>query len=101
MPSLDLRSILTKVRNFLAAIAPLTPIKTDDSLVAVLDAVLVDADLFGWLSAKVDQSASGVLSLETDPPVALQVVLEQRSINWQQLLSALPVIIEFVRMFRG
>lgn len=97
----SLRDILAKVRSFLAVIAPMTPITLDDALIPVIDAILKDSDLFGWFSAKVDQHATGVLSLETDPPVALQASLERHGIKWAKLLDMLPAILEIVRMFKG
>jgi hypothetical protein len=92
---------LSKVRAFLVAAAPLTPIKSDDAAIVVIDALLHDGRLFGWFGTKVAEDDNGVLSLESTPPVALQVVLEQRQIDWAKLLEFLPTIITLVRMFRG
>ena len=44
LPLLDLRAILTKARDFIAFIAPVTPIKTDDELPGLIDAILADAN---------------------------------------------------------
>lgn len=101
MPSLDLRSALTKARGFFAAIAPITPIKTDDELPGLIDAILADAALFGWLERKTDEDLSGTLALETDPPVALQVVLEERALKWDRVMALLPILLELVRVLRG
>lgn len=99
--SLDLRTILLRVRSFIAAIAPVTPLKTDDELPGLIDAVLADATLFGWLETKVQADADGVLQIETDPPVALQLSLEAQALKWDRLLALLPVLLEIVRVFRG
>lgn len=98
---MEVISALDRVRAFLAAIAPVTPIKTDDALVVTIDAIRFDAEFLGWFKKKVDDSAAGTLSLESSPPVALQVVLEQRRIDWAKLLEMLPVLIQLVGIFRG
>ena len=101
MPLLDLRAILTKARDFIAFIAPVTPIKTDDELPGLIDAILADANLFGWFAGKVADSEAGTLSLESTPPMALKLTLEQRKIDWSRLVDLLPVIIQVVGLFRG
>lgn len=99
---LNLVQVLTKARGVLAAVAPITPLKSDDALVTLLDAILADATLFGWVENKViNAPADGALSLEASPPVAIQAALEAKKIPWQQLVDALPVIIQIWRMFRG
>lgn len=98
---LNLVQVLTKARGVLAAVAGITPIKTDDAFVALLDAFLADATLLGWLETKVQQSDDGTLSLESTPPVAIQEALERHRLTFPQVLEAIPVIIQLWRMFRG
>lgn len=98
---MSIRALLEKARSFLAAIAPITPLKTDDELPGLIDAILADASLLGWFEAKVAASDAGVLSLESTPPVALQVVLEQRKINWSRLIELLPAIIQVIGVLKG
>jgi hypothetical protein len=98
---LNLVQVLTKARGVLAAVAPLTPIKSDDAFLALLDAVLEDAELFGYVHQKVNDEADGKLSLESTPPVAIQGALEQRGIAFKQLLDAIPVIISLWKLFRA
>jgi hypothetical protein len=97
---MDLRAVLTKIRAFLAFVSPVTPIKTDDALVTVIDALLADADLFGWFQRKVEDHNNGTLQLESDPPVALQVSLEARAIDWNKLLELVPVLIQLIGLFK-
>lgn len=98
---MSLRSLLVKARAFIAAIAPVTPLKTDDELPGLIDALLADAALFGWFEDKVAASDSGVLSIESTPPVALQMVLEQRKVNWSRLIELLPAIIQVISVLKG
>lgn len=98
---MDLRSILAKVRSFLFHLAPVTPIKTDDALVVMIDALLSDATLFGWFEAKVDADDSGVLSMQVGPPEAVSLALSARSIDWSQLVALLPTLLAIVKLFRG
>lgn len=95
---MEFRAILTKIRSLLAMLAPVTPIKLDDALVVLIDAALADANVFGWLKAKAEQPA-GTLSLEAEPPVALQQTLELRGLKWGQVLAMLPQILEIIRLF--
>lgn len=96
-----IRYWLTKARDMLAAVAPITPLKTDDAIVVVMTALLEDGELFKFFDAAVDSEDSGKLSLVGEPPVALQAALEARKIDWQKLITFLPTIIEIVRMLRG
>lgn len=93
---------LVKLRAILAALAPLTATKLDDSAIAVIDAILHDGTLFGWFSGKVrEDDLHGKLALESQPPVALQAVLEQRQIDWARLLEWLPHIVTLIKILRG
>lgn len=92
----DLRTALARARAGLAALAPLTPLKSDDALVALIDAIIADAALFSFVERKVAARQDGTLSIEGAPPVALQAALELRGITWQQVLTYLPVLIEFL-----
>ena len=98
---MSIRLALEKARSFLAALAPITPIKSDDALVVVIDALLADAGLFGWFEGKVADNVGGVLSLESTPPIALQVTLEARKIDWAKLIEMVPTIISLLKLFRG
>jgi hypothetical protein len=93
---IDLRSALTKIRSFLAALAPVTPIKLDDAFVVLIDAALFDASIFGWLETKAQQP-DGTLSLEGEPPTALRLALEMRGLNWGIVLASLPTLIQLIR----
>lgn len=98
---LNIRAALTKARAVLVVVAPLTPLKTDDALIPVIDAFLADADMMGWLKAKAaaPPPADGTLSLEAEPE-ALQLALARNKIDFAKVMAALPVILELIRMFR-
>lgn len=96
-----LKAALLKVRGILAAIAPITPLKLDDTLVLVIDAGLADAELFGWFQAKVEADAAGTLAIETEPSAALQISLAKRGLTFGQVAAALPAILELLRLIRG
>lgn len=96
-----IRYWLVKARDLLAAVAPITPLKTDDAIVKVMTAILEDAELFKFFDASVDAEDSGKLSLVGTPPVAIQESLQARNIPWDKLVTFLPTIIELVRMLRG
>ena len=93
---IDFRSALTRLRGMLAALAPITPLKLDDAFVVLIDAALADAAVFGWLQAKAEQP-EGTLSLEGEPPVALQAAMQLRGINWGTVLSSVPILIQILR----
>lgn len=96
----DLRLLLTKARAVLSRLAPITPIKTDDALVVLIDAALEDATVFGWLKAKAEQP-EGTLNLEADPPVALQGALELRGLQWTSVVEVAPHLIAILRILGG
>lgn len=101
---MSLRSLLSATRAMLAGIAPATSIKTDDAAVVMIDAILNDAELFGWFERKVAESDAngGALSMEGETaPVALQMVLEQRQIAWLSLLQSLPAIIAAINALKA
>lgn len=94
------RAAIDKAILFLAAIAPLTPIKSDDALVVLLKAIQADAELLGYVEAKADADAAGTLQIEGEPPVALQLALERQGLKWADFAAALPVILEIIRLAR-
>ena len=98
---MSIRNLLVRARGILAAIAPITPLKLDDTLVLVIDAILADAELFGWFEGKVAAADSGSLSIEAGPPEALAMALERRGIKWGQVAASLPAILELIRLLRG
>lgn len=97
--SFDLRAALTKLRNVLAAVAPITPLKTDDELVVFIDAILADAELFGFVAKKVDDHNSGTLQLTAAPPSNVAQALERHKIDWARLVELLPTLITVVKLF--
>lgn len=101
LPPINLKYLLVKARDILALVAPVTPLKTDDAIVAVMTALIEDATLFGYFEKAVDAEDSGKLSLVGEPPVALQTALEDRKLDWGKLLTYLPTIIEIIRAMRG
>ena len=101
LPPLTLRYWLVKARDLLAMVAPVTPLKSDDAIVVVMTALIEDAELFGFFERAVEAEESGKLSLVGIPPVALQAALQARNINWGQLITFLPTIIEVIRSLRG
>ncbi len=98
---MDIRSALEKVKAVLLIIAKFTPgIQTDDAVIKVIDALLADAEMLGWFKTKVADSDSGVLTLESTPPVALQLKVEELRLDWGKLIEMLPVLIQLVSMFK-
>lgn len=98
---MSLDFILTKASAFFAVIAPMTPIKTDDELPALIDAIRSDAILFGWLEAKVAADEAGVLQMEAGPSEEMTLALNARGIDWAKLIQYLPAIIAIVKTLRG
>lgn len=92
----DLRALLLKARNVIAAIAPVTPMKMDDELPALIDAFLSDAELMGWLEVQHVGHVPGRVSLPLKPPVAVQAALERRKINLAKLPELLSAIFAIV-----
>jgi hypothetical protein len=100
MAESTIRIALKKVRDFLSYVAPITPIKTDDALVVVIDALLADVLLFGWFTVKVAEDQAGKLSLEAaEPPQELRGPLADRRIEWKKLIEMAPTIISLVKLF--
>jgi hypothetical protein len=102
MSDLNIRTALTKARAVLVVVSPITPIKTDDALIVMIDAFLADADMMGWLKAKAaaPAPADGTLSLEAEPET-LQLSLKRNNIDFGKVMAALPILLELIRMFRG
>lgn len=113
----DIRPLLLKAKAVLVVVAPLTPIKTDDVAVQLIDVILGDFDLLGWFKAKVDappmptvppagggggSGAGGVgtLNLEAEPE-NVQMALKARNIDWSQVATAVTTIVQLVRLLRG
>ncbi len=102
--ALNLRALFLRGRNVLAAIATVTPIRSDDALVVLFDAAIDDAELLGFIRQAEEDHDAGRLSLSTSPPVALQEsaqALERRGVDWARLIEMLPSIIALIKSLRG
>lgn len=85
-------------------LAPLTPIKSDDALLVVIDAIMHDAELFGYTVGAFDAQP-----IEDGPVAPLPRAqfseetldgLKARGITVEQVLEYLPAIIQFLKLFR-
>jgi hypothetical protein len=94
----NIRPALEHARDFLAGIAPITPIKLDDALVVLIDACLSDAEMFGWLQTEYTNHTAGGYrtTLATTPPAALRASLEKANLPWAQIVQLLPVIFDLI-----
>lgn len=101
---MSLRDLFARAKSVLASIAPITPIKSDDALVVLIDAALADAELLGFFRQAENDHDDGKLSLTATPPVALQATVESLSakgIDWAKLIEMLPAVIALIKSLRG
>lgn len=99
--AVDLRNVLSRSLGLLALLAAQTKTTIDDEVVALLQAIHDSPALLDWFQSKLAADASGVLSIETDPPEALVEEVRERKINWARLVELLPVLLQVAKTFAG
>lgn len=111
---------LSMAHGTLVYFAPLTPIKSDDALVVLLEAIQEDAALFGYTSSAIDivdalplpRSADGAempvhtrtvdVSVLPRPVFKAETIdlLHSKGFDVDDFMKYLPAIIQVIQLFR-
>jgi hypothetical protein len=96
---MQLHTILDLALDIARRIAAQTETRVDDELLDLLEALRDDPTLRAWIGGKLLQPP-GSLAIEISPSAAVSAALVERRVDWSQLLSYLPRIIEILQLIR-